>query len=583
MSDLCDVGWLYGQSFESIHKSTNIQTTANTSSLSRVRYWYRTLSSDNIHVKDSVFMYIHNITSYVAKLHEIFQSKQRNFNSIQLYEETTRSTTSNNVFNEITLKIKEDLSFIQHLHEHLMKMKTYYKLKADNDVQHANQLLSISKLDVFHSLTDENPTQLLEYQHLHQYDSFVAKYFRVNDDYAHKILKLSNILSSVMLSDLDYLIQQLHQNYQSYSKYLSSHIKQYENQQNQVKESYQKLEIVFQSVLNTNKVTIQSLSEYVLKYCCFEYDDERIGDLTHGNDVKTSSGHDEQGNKRDNEIIASDEVIDDKSVTIETASVSESSLSSLSNRMSIRSLKLPSSLTFPSHSSSSSSQGGHGGIDDYWLGVLNYRKSIYQIVSLLYSFNRMSNQMSHLKSRLSQQSETLLTSIFKFLSKQQEDILLTCGHRLHDINKDSEIVSESLHGLVEDPVIKSSSLPLDSSTHVSMNQDHDSSLSIQTILDQQSSVESTANIDIKAIEPILSNLKSLPTCPCILFHDTIEFTSLHDFYKSNKTFIELDWNSAQIILTSDGFCHFMRINSGFDMPIKSFQLKVRSLSYSLTC
>jgi hypothetical protein len=90
-------------------------------------------------------------------------------------------------------------------------------------------------------------------------------------------------------------------------------------------------------------------------------------------------------------------------------------------------------------------------------------------------------------------------------------------------------------------------------------------------------------------QQLVDLLTNLPKCPKVVLREIVEVAALEGLTggdsgsgnttggsvsKNKNIMIELDWVTAELVLTTDGFLHILKTN-GFENPIKSFNIKVQ--------
>lgn len=73
---------------------------------------------------------------------------------------------------------------------------------------------------------------------------------------------------------------------------------------------------------------------------------------------------------------------------------------------------------------------------------------------------------------------------------------------------------------------------------------------------------------------LIALLEDLPVCPKVILRETVEVTAIEGLAQGKETIIDLDWFTCQLVLTTDGYVHILK-PSGFERPIRSFNIKVR--------
>jgi hypothetical protein len=358
--------------FESM-KSRSASGQANPRSVVRCRRWLRSMYCESDEDYDLIIRNLDDLHDRYNLIKDVMNENRIIHTAIHEYEEA-RLTTHRKIQQDLSSFISQDLQTLQHIADRLLEMKTYCLLRSQADHEYSAKLKSISQV------RSPNTNSLNAEE-----ESFLDRIDLANQAFSEQYGRLAILLSSVMMEDIDSLVMQSNQVFQSYENHLAQEYALFDSQQDIINKSITKLNRCFHSNQLLSHEKLQILDNEIKSFHLESSDDDPSASIANGQ--------------------SSAELLLDGYLTC------------LSFSLVVASAVFGVKKTIIS-------------VEDFFLSVYEYRKAIYDSTALLTTLQQIAQSIKVLSMKLLNQCQSVITVIAKYLAGEQSKIFIAFGESL---------------------------------------------------------------------------------------------------------------------------------------------------------
>lgn len=287
---------MYGPSFDKLLESIisrNANGVANSKSNVRCRRWLRKMNCTSSKAERAVLAKLQSLCARCELYTSICNEKDFIHTDLLDYERQ-RSAIHSMIAEDVINRIKKDITSIRDLSSRLFDMKNYCTMRAAADKEYSKKLMELSstyrvnptkrdahedsfcdneeeceRKDTESDPNEHTPRSILSERSesseasnlLFPETKLLASIDLVNYEFCERYSKLSSLLSSVMMEDLDSLIVQSQQVYHSYNTHITSEYGLYTSKRDQIKQVVMSMDGCLKVVQDMNQNDIQRIRD----------------------------------------------------------------------------------------------------------------------------------------------------------------------------------------------------------------------------------------------------------------------------------------------------------------------------------